>query len=377
MAKYNQLSLQLKNRILQGDYALAGFPAERQLAMQSGVSYVTARRALQQLIDEGILVRGSNGRVEISKAGHCDVPTVSAAFLAPAFSSPNIERWRSMLNRAVRQMQGNLRPVLYRHWDDPLIADALESFDGVFLLPSTEPMPPELIQRLQKANRPLVMLNEDMSHLGIPTVRQSAPVFVQRLLDHLEAQGHRKIDCLNVQPSNGIVEQRIEQWRLWMAVRHLPGSLINEPVESYTEPYSAAYSAIKRLTLKGSFAPDALFCVTMAGAIGAMRAMHEAGIRPGVDVAVCAMDGEGLAPFQIPSTTAVEEGDVTPSICLCLKWMAQGGGAWSGPLLMQPAEPLLIVRESTSLARKKLVDVTANAALTQVKVEKHNAHIQV
>lgn len=350
MPKYDQLSLQLKNRIIQGDYTLRGLPAERQLAVESGVSYLTARRALQQLIDDGILVRSSNGRVEINRKRD-SASSLSVAFLAPAFASPTVDRWRSSLDRVLKQMGGNLRPVLYRHWDDPLITDALESFDGVFLLPSTEPLPPELLQRLQNVPHPFVVLNEDLSHLGIPTVRQFAPVFVQNLLDHLEAQGHRKIDCLNVQPTNLIVEQRIDQWRVWIAVRHFKGELINEPVESYTDPYSAAYEAVQRRIAQGKFEPEALFCVTMAAAVGANRAMHEAGIRPGVDVAICAMDGEGLAAYQIPSTTTIEERDITPYISTCLKWMAQGGGPWSGPLLMQPSQPLLVVRESTSVER--------------------------
>jgi DNA-binding LacI/PurR family transcriptional regulator/DNA-binding transcriptional regulator YhcF (GntR family) len=362
MAKYDQLSLQLKNRIVQGDYTLRGLPPERQLAVESGVSYLTARRALQQLIDDGVLFRSANGRVEISRQRNSDSFSLSVGFLAPAFLSPSIDQWRSMLDQAVTKIQGNLRPVLYRHWDDPLIADALEGFDGVFLLPSTEPIPPELTQRLQNMNRPLVFLSDDMSHLGIPTVRQSSPVFVQRLLDHLEAQGHRRIDCLNVQPQDRIVAQRIEQWQVWMSAHHFPGQLINEPVESYTQPFTGAYEAIKRQIAQGNFHPDALFCVTMAAAIGATRAMHEAGIKPGIDIAVCAMDGEGLAPYQIPSTTTLDVRDVTPYLFSCLQWMEKGGGPWSGPLLMQPAEPLLVVRESTAVVRLNEVNNLAHVA---------------
>jgi hypothetical protein len=352
MPKYDNLSIRLKNRITQGDYVLRGIPAERQLALESGVSYMTARRAVQQLIDEGLLVRGSNGRVEVRREASAPHTTLPVALLSPAYNSPGFDRWRNLLTQAVDSVEGRLRQVLYTHWDDPVILDSLDGFSGVFLLPSSEPMPPAIINHLKQSERPLVILDDNLSYAGVPSIRQFPPVFVQRLLDHLEAQECKKIACLNVQPCHDVIEERIGQWRVWMAAHHFSGPLINNPVESYSQPNSHAYRVMQHLLATKKIEADALFCVTTPAAVGAMRALHEAGLRPGLDIAVCAVDGEGLAEFQIPSLTAVEASDVMPYILTCLKWMAGGGGAWQGPLLMEPSECRLEIRESTTSSQK-------------------------
>lgn len=374
MPKYKQLSNQLKNRLIQGDYTLQGLPPERQLALESGVSYMTARRAYQQLIDDGFLLRGLNGRVEVNRDRTGSGSSLQVAFLAPSFPSHSIARWRDRILQTAERVSGVVRPVLYTHWDDPVIGSTLDSFDGVFLLPSCEPIPPRIIQRIKQAPRPLVMLEEDFSSLGIPTVRQNSPVFVQHLLDHLEERGFREIACLNVQPHDGTVLQRLAQWQIWMTAHHLSGQLFDEPVEAYHDPTAQAYLVMQKLLANDEFHGEALLCITLAAAIGANRAMHEAGLRPGVDVAVCAVGGEGVAALQIPSITALEAPDVSPYIKICLDWMSKGGGAWSGPLLMQPSEPLLVVRESTSAPRP---DKNSSSLQFAVPVRKENHHAQL
>jgi hypothetical protein len=353
MPKYDQLSDQLRKRIIQGDYALRGLPAERQLATEHGVSYMTARRALQDLVDRGVLIRGSNGRVEVNRehSGGSSVPPI--ALLSPTYSSPGFDRWRQMIAQAVERVHGKLRQVLYTHWDDPVILDSLDGFSGVFLLPSSEQMPELLINRLGQSRRPLVILDDDLSYAGLPSIRQFPPGFAQRLLDHLEAQGFTKIDCLNVQPLHTVIQQRIGQWQVWMAAHDFTGRLINEPVEPYTPPFTRAYEVMRRLLAERRFHAEALYCVTTPAAVGAMRAMHEAGIRPGTDVAVCAVDGEGFAEFQIPSLTALEPASITPHLVTCAKWMMGGGGAWNGPLLLEPLQPRLEIRESTTIFQGK------------------------
>ncbi len=366
MPKYDQVAEQLKHRIQQGDYALRGFPAERQLALECGVAHMTIRRAVQQLIDEGLIVRGSNGRIETKNSDENGTANLRIALLVPGFQSPNLERWKNSLLMAAEAVGATVRPVIYRHWDDPIFGTALDGFDGVFLLPLCEPMSPVVVQALKQAKPPVAVLDDDLSQYGFPSVRSSSPVFVQRLLDHLEAQGCHRIACLNVQPHSeyGVTAQRIEQWQVWMAMRHFDGELIDEPVETFGDPFVQAHRVVAELLVKNNFDYDALLATTAPGAIGAMRAMLDAGVRPGIDVAVCTIDGEGLAAHMNPSLTAVEPADVIPYIRICLQWMVRGG-AWKGPLLLQPTEPMLAVRESTRSPRFSTVESTQELQLLQ------------
>lgn len=351
MAKFDQLSDLLRKRIHLGDYVIRELPAERRLAEAHGVSYMTARRAAQVLIDEGLLARGANGRLKIRRLKNSRSPILQIAFLLPFLEkSPVFDRWNKVLETVIAQHQGNLRQVFYKHWDDPLIQEVIDSFDGVFLLPSTEPIPVAIQEQFRRCAKPLVSLSADFSHLEIPSIQPMPPVFVSHLLDHLEAQGYRDIYCLNVQPCVPEIQQRIQQWQHWKEARGFDGLLLNEAVAPYGDGFTRAYQVVQRIIAQGRLKAEAIFCVTFPAVMGAMRAMHEAGIRPGEDIALCVVDGEALAAFQIPSITALEVPDTSVFVNHCVQWMLQfpQDKTWSGPLLMHPEDVPLMVRESTT-----------------------------
>src|ERR1043165_5673914 len=219
----------LSKRIAQGDYALTPLPTERQLAVETGVSYMTARKAVRRLIDDGVLVRELGGRLRLSgqDAGR---RVLRLAFLAPSFASADIERWRLALEVAGRSVPALVRPVLYVHWDDPLVRDSLVGFDGVFLVPNNEPLPQRLRERLQRSRVPLVVLDEDWSGLGLPSIHLCPARMVARLVQPLVGLGHRRIDCFNVQPHNPVIAERIDQWRREASDLGFAGELIDAPV---------------------------------------------------------------------------------------------------------------------------------------------------
>jgi LacI family transcriptional regulator len=346
MGSYLSVVELITKRVRQGDYALSGLPGERELAADSGVSYMTARKAVRRLIEDGVLVRHANGRVEVNRL-HEGKRRLSLAFLAPTFASADIERWRLSLDRAAQAHGAHVRPVLYVHWDDPLVLDSLTGFDGVFLVPINEAVPDRLRDRFAARSCPLVVLDEDWSHLGIPSISLFPPALCHRLLEHFVALGRTRIDCLNVQPESAVIAQRIAAWRAWVAAHGCTGELINAPIAPYVRPLGAAYEAMRR-ALAGTRPPaPALLAVTLPAAVGAIRALHERGFAAGRDVVVGAINGEEAAAYQVPSITALEAPDAEPYFARCLAWMAAGGGPWTGPLLMRPDEVPLAIREST------------------------------
>ncbi len=354
MQKYEDIAFLLRKRVLNGDYSLKSLPAERQLAAEVGASYMTVRRALKELVDDGVLVRQPNGRLGIGRVSDGGERHLQIALLAPTFNSPVIEQWQIAIDAVVGRMGGNVRPVLYMHWDDPALQGSLNGFDGVFLVPIPEPMPQRVADRLKAAKR-LVVVDDDMSHLGIPSVRLFPPVFVQRLLDHLAAKGHERIDCLNVHPLHPVIEQRIEQWNIWRMAHGCAGRLIHEPSKLHAAPFAVAYQAMKRQLDEGTFDATALLCVTAPAAMGAMRALHDHGLQPGRDVAVCTINSEGMGDVLVPSLTALEAPNPEPYVAACLDWIAGDGNKWIGPLLIQPAEVPLRVRESTGKSENQIV----------------------
>jgi DNA-binding LacI/PurR family transcriptional regulator len=343
MPKYDRFASVLEMRIRKGDYLLRDFPTEQELADEIGASRMTARRALLQLMNKGLLVRKPHGKIEINLQHEQASRRPSLAFLQPAFSSPIFEGWRYAVERAAQKFNTAVRKVDFVHWDDPVIPQTLAGFEGVFLVPSSEPIPQSIIGRLSSAKN-LIALDTDLTHLGLPSVQLLPPMFVARLADHLYELGHRRIDCLNTQPHDEVVTQRIAQWQLWQRMH------IDEPIEPFEHETPRAHEVITRLLKNKRFKATALLTITGGAAHGAVRAFHDAGLTVGKDVSVCAVEGGGLARYHVPSLTSLQPPDPAPYIDACLDWFNRRGDAWVGPLLVQPASVSLFVGESTGPA---------------------------
>ncbi|MEM6459975.1 MAG: substrate-binding domain-containing protein [Planctomycetota bacterium] len=349
MAAASQLAHRLANRIQLGDYSVKPLPAERELAEQVGVSRMTARKALLDLVDRGLIERRENGRLTVAEnADPAARPRI--ALLKPATAGTSLMQ-RTLLRLSART-DTRVRIIEFAHWDDPVIADAITAFDGLFVLPPAEPLPDPLLDRLRDAAAGVVVLNRDTSDDGLRCVDTCPPACIATLMDHFRSFGHRRVDCLNTQPCDDTITARIDAWRRWGVAHDLPGGLINRPVRSYDNPTPAAYRCIDELLANGKPLPSGLLCTTTPAAVAVMRRLSEAGLEVGRDISVAAIDDEGLNQFLRPSLTCLVPPDPTPYVRRCLDWMLDGGrpADWDGPLLLRPESIELFAGESVGLS---------------------------
>lgn len=346
MPKYVQFSEVIEARIRRGDYVVRDLPTELELAREFGASRKTARRAMQELIQKGVVVREPYGRLAVNRKHARVKGRLQVAFLSMAFYSTHVEHWRFAVSRAAERIGALVRPLDFVHWDDPVISEALEHFDGVFMMPSSEMIPESLIERLSSA-RHLVSLENNLSQWDIPSIRLLPPRFIEMLGNHLHELGHRHIDCLNTQPVDHVIEQRLDQWLLWQRMRRVEGRVIREPVKPYEHAAPKAYEVMSRLLDAGEFTATGLVCLTNAAAVGATRALLERGIQVGKDVSVCAMEGENYSRYQWPSRTVLEIPDPDVYVEVCMDWFAKRTGDWIGPKLLEPSSVNLFKGEST------------------------------
>ncbi len=345
-SKYMLVAERLSRRIKSGDYHLHGLPAERRLATQVGVSYMTARKAVQVLLDDGLLCRLPNGRLVVRGHSEDGPSQKQVALLAPAWESNEANHWDINLTQLRKQLDFSSRIVHYGHWDDPVIADTIRQFDATLFL-APDQTPADFTAELVKLDQPLVILNRDWSGFGLHSLRMFPPRMIQKLLDHLAALGHSRIDCFNVQPCGQVIDEWIGHWQLWGAKHQIPGELINEPVKPFTDTLVAAYSVISQRIRQGKLNCTAMLCLTETAAIGATRALLDHGIRPGHDIALCTT-GSLRCEYLSPSLTTLEQPDPKPYLAACLEQaLKPQPGGWQAPMLIEPQDLKVVVREST------------------------------
>ncbi|MCW3062123.1 MAG: GntR family transcriptional regulator [Capsulimonas sp.] len=346
MRKVALATQMIEKRIAHADHILVGIPGERQLAEELGLSRTTVRTALQQLMDQGTLVRQENGRISVAEPGDGRLKKRTIGIAAPPMASADFDRWREGIRGVLEGQPVTLRPVAYAHWADPALQDALAHFDGMFFIPPAEKIPAWLTTKMLNAACRVVVLDEDESAAGLPSVTLFPPAAERKLFDHLRRLGHQRIDCLNAQAEDGVILGRIAEWKRYLEEHGLPGQLRSQAVE---KPFESAYQLIRDALKEGRPVASALFCTTGPAAIGAMRALHEAGLEIGVDVSVCAVNGEGIGQYLLRSLTELESPPRALYLQRAAGWML-GEDLWEGPLLIQPNDVPLFEGESTGPA---------------------------
>ncbi len=343
----------IRNRIKKGDYRVNSFPANRRLADELGVSRQTVRKAIDVLITEGVLKMSPTGRVETTVC--TEGITKHLALLAPAYPSPILICLYDAIESIAAEYSWDVKTFHYTHWHDPTIPSVLKGMDGTFFLPFANDMPREVIRFLLEAPK-VVVAGRDMSASGLPSLQIFPPRFVGKLLDDAGCAANGLVACLNTQPMDIQMQGRIDYWAQWVALNSVKGPLINEPVRP---AFSAAFQArdvMSRLLAneRNGILSDVhtIFCTTSAAALGAMRAMADFGLKPGVDLMVCAADSAfGESKLYIPSLTCLDAPDLDPFVRFILEWMSDDDAQWPGALLIEASEPNIFVGESTGIEK--------------------------
>lgn len=351
VAKFEQVAEVLEQRIRHGDYRLGGFPSHSELVSELGVNSRTLTKAITELVQRGVLLRSRTGRVELPDQAPGSLLHVGV--LSPAFPSAEFTQWYRLIDELCRQRGWMVKSISYTHWHDAAIGESLRGLDGLFFLSIGDDFPPPVIEQIRSATTPVVVLEQDVSAHGIPSLRNASARGVQLLVEHLHELGHTHIACLNTQPISSVIRGRIESWRLWLSAMGLQGRLIDEPVELYHSAAARAHEVMGELLDGRALAATALVCTTSHAAVGALRALADRDLRAGVDLAVCAADSmAGLAALLTPSLTHVYTPSIAPLMQVCLEYFGRGGADWVGPLLIEPATMELGIGESTTGRRQ-------------------------
>lgn len=343
MAKFNTIAAWLEERLARGDYALGGLPGERELAAEAGVTRMTVRRALDVLAAKGWVERRGRGRPlhECRPAGRLQL-----ALLMPPAVSGDVLNWQRGIEQAAHRDNAMLRVLVYTGWSDALVTEALRGFDGVFFLQIGYDIPENVLCRIRESGTPAVALDLDLSARGIPSVWLFPPRCTLPLLDHLDRLGHRRVACYNTHPGNRATGRRIADWEEWKAAAsRRAGALIEPPPPAGTPTgpdfARAAEDEIGRRLDEGGWDATALFCTSVWGALGAMKAARRRGLTVGRDLSVVTVNDEGLAPWLEPELTCLRMPAPAPLVEPLLPWIRRGGKGWRGPRLITPRRHIL------------------------------------
>ncbi|HEY6746278.1 MAG TPA: LacI family DNA-binding transcriptional regulator [Mycobacteriales bacterium] len=196
---------------------------------------------------------------------------------------------------------------------------------------------------------PLVLLGERVRHDVADRVAVDNVQAARDATAHLLRQGRRRIAAIGVQRSAAGASARLRLQGYRKAVRE--HGLDLDPVLAVPAAawHRADGAAAVRSLLELGPPPDALFCFNDLLALGALRALHEAGLRVPDDVAVVGFDDIEETRYSTPSLSTVspaKDGIAGTAVDLLVARLAAQAGAPSPPRRVVAAHTLA-VRESS------------------------------
>jgi DNA-binding LacI/PurR family transcriptional regulator len=175
-------------------------------------------------------------------------------------------------------------------------------FDGVIMFSSDidDPILPLLI----KDGGPMVLIGRHPYFLNVASVDVENRQGARDAVAHLISLGHRRIGVINGQLQMEAAQARRDGYKqaLLEAAIGIDSELM---VEGFYSD-AAAYQAMLKL-LDLPHAPTAVFAASDGMAVGALRAIHDRGLRVPDDVALIGYDDLPLAAYTSPPLSSVHQ----------------------------------------------------------------------
>jgi LacI family repressor for deo operon, udp, cdd, tsx, nupC, and nupG len=211
------------------------------------------------------------------------------------------------------------------------------------------------LQDLVRAGLPAVIMCDRSPDPAIPAIRIDDQAGAFAMTSHLLKLGHRRIAHLTSGLGDAPAqESSVEADRL----RGYQDALAAAGVEydpalvlQGDSTIPGGYALTRELLARPGPRPTALFCISDLRAIGALRALYEAGVRVPEQIAVAGFDGIQLGQFTTPALTTIDQprDEMGRRAAELLLGQLDGSAAPPGEQVLAAK---LLVRESCGAASK-------------------------
>ncbi|MDB5847172.1 MAG: LacI family transcriptional regulator [Rhodoferax sp.] len=163
-----------------------------------------------------------------------------------------------------------------------------------------------LVSQLRGLRMPTVLLDREIDDPGCDLVETAHMDGGLLAVRHLLSLGHRRIACIGGPVHVTAGEQRIEGWRLALAEA---GGAADGLLWRGGFTSQGGYEAMHAILRSDHAAkrPSAVFVCNDLMAIGALRAVHESGLRVPDDISIVGFDDIELAAYTSPPLTTVAQ----------------------------------------------------------------------
>ncbi len=277
-------------------------PGERILAKELGYSYMTIRKAIENLVGEGILYKVPTKGTYVASQKQQKPKTRTIGYfldsrIAGGLSSPYYALIFDALEKETTRHDYSL--VYFTDSSESNLHKVLKKLDGV--IASSFWRVEEFIQEIKRVV-PVVSIDNSTADKTIPSVIIDNFNAEAEAIDYLCSLGHKRIGFMTGLEDSDVGKNRYEGYKNGLS-KH--GIAMDETLVfrgNYT--YGSGSSGTDYfLALEPR--PTAIICANDSMALGAMSNLHKAGLRVPEDMSIIGFDNIDIASQVTPALTTV------------------------------------------------------------------------
>lgn len=279
---YQQLRRELFSRIRRGEFgAGARLPSENQLCEEYGVSVTTARRALLELVNEGVIRRRAGvGTMVGSRVRQAHIAVLSVDYLGDAWRETSAAMGELIAGVGEltwkRDASFSMSGVEEEHSDDYLrsLVDA-RSADGV-LLRTANDVRHQHVDILEAAGLPYVVIKRELPGRSLNCIVSDDVLGARLATKHLLERGHRRLGFVCAKASLALTQARLAGFRQELEAS---GVAFDPNLVRLEASFGEAMGrrAVRELLEQGD-RPTAIFAASDTMAIGGYKAARSLGL---------------------------------------------------------------------------------------------------
>ena len=277
-------------------------PGERVLAAELGFSYMTIRKAIENLVAEGILYKIATKGTYVADQRANKVKTKTIGYfldgrIAGGLSSPYYAQIFNALEKETTLRGYSL--IYFTDGDETSLPKILKKLDGV--VASAFSRIENLIQEM-KTTVPVVAIDNSVADKTIPSVIIDNFNAQVESVDYLCSLGHQRIGFMTGLEDSDIGKNRYEGYKSGLSKHgiNLDPALVFRGNYTFGSGVSGAeyFHSLKQM-------PTAIMCANDSMALGAIRKLHQLGLAVPADISIVGFDDIDIARQITPSLTTV------------------------------------------------------------------------
>ncbi len=277
-------------------------PGERTLAKELGYSYMTIRKAIENLVDEGILYKvPTKGAFVANRQLNSPKTRTIGYFLDSRIAGGLSSPYYSLIFNAIEKETAleDYSLVYFTDSNQSNLGKILKKMDGV--IASSYSRVEDFIQEI-KQSVPVVAIDNSPSDKSIPSVIIDNFSAEAQAVQHLISLGHERIGFMTGLEDSDVGRNRYEGYKNGLARQGIEADQTLVFRGNYTFG-SGCSGAEYFLSLEER--PTAIVCANDSMALGTISSLHKAGLKVPEDLSVVGFDDINIASQITPALTTI------------------------------------------------------------------------